>query len=157
MSKRLLHQDHDAVYFDETPVGTGGIRLRRHGDYLERLPGGYYRAHGRVDDTMDVSGIKVSSAEIERVCNTVEGVKESAAVAVPLQGSGPNDLIVFIVPHADTAPDETAFRDRLNQAVRSRLNPLFKIRKVEFLDALPRTASNKVMRRQLRSALTRKM
>ncbi len=26
---------------------------------MERLPGGYYRAHGRVDDTMNLGGIKV--------------------------------------------------------------------------------------------------
>lgn len=29
--------------------------LRRHGDEMERLPGGYYRAHGRVDDTSERS------------------------------------------------------------------------------------------------------
>lgn len=36
---------------------TGG-RLRRHGDEVERLPGGYYRALGRTDDTMNLGGIK---------------------------------------------------------------------------------------------------
>lgn len=34
--------------------------LRRHGDEIERTVGGYYRAHGRVDDTMNLGGIKVS-------------------------------------------------------------------------------------------------
>ena len=34
-------------------------RLRRHGDEFERLPGGYYRALGRCDDTMNLGGIKV--------------------------------------------------------------------------------------------------
>lgn len=33
--------------------------LRRHGDEIERTVGGYYRAHGRVDDTMNLGGIKV--------------------------------------------------------------------------------------------------
>ena len=36
-----------------------GARLRRHGDEFERLPGGYYRALGRCDDTMNLGGIKV--------------------------------------------------------------------------------------------------
>ncbi len=36
---------------------TGGL-LRRHGDEVERLPGGYYRALGRCDDTMNLGGIK---------------------------------------------------------------------------------------------------
>ena len=34
--------------------------LRRHGDEVERLPGGYYVAHGRSDDTMNLGGIKVT-------------------------------------------------------------------------------------------------
>lgn len=34
-------------------------RLRRHGDIVERLVGGFYRAHGRADDTMNLGGIKV--------------------------------------------------------------------------------------------------
>ena len=33
--------------------------LRRHGDEVERLPGGYYIALGRCDDTMNLGGIKV--------------------------------------------------------------------------------------------------
>jgi hypothetical protein len=34
-------------------------RLRRHGDEVARLPGGYHRALGRADDTMNLGGIKV--------------------------------------------------------------------------------------------------
>lgn len=34
-------------------------RLRRHGDEFERTVGGFYRALGRVDDTMNLGGIKV--------------------------------------------------------------------------------------------------
>ena len=37
--------------------------LRRHGDEVERLSGGAYRALGRVDDTMNLGGIKVSSGK----------------------------------------------------------------------------------------------
>lgn len=36
-----------------------GRQLRRHGDELQRLPNGYYVANGRVDDTMNLGGIKV--------------------------------------------------------------------------------------------------
>ena len=32
---------------------------RRHGDEFERTADGYYRAHGRADDTMNLGGIKV--------------------------------------------------------------------------------------------------
>jgi acyl-coenzyme A synthetase/AMP-(fatty) acid ligase len=33
--------------------------LRRHGDVFERTSRGYYHAHGRADDTMNLGGIKV--------------------------------------------------------------------------------------------------
>ena len=38
----------------------GGVTgpLRRHGDEVERLPGGFFVAHGRCDDTMNLGGIK---------------------------------------------------------------------------------------------------
>ena len=35
------------------------LPLRRHGDEVESLPGGYFVAHGRCDDTMNLGGIKV--------------------------------------------------------------------------------------------------
>jgi acetyl-CoA synthetase len=40
----------------------------------------------------------------------------------------------------------------MQKALRARLNPLFKIHDVVIIDALPRTASAKVMRRSLRAA-----
>jgi acetyl-CoA synthetase len=149
MSTRLLKRDHDAVYYADTPEGPRGEVLRRHGDYIERLPGGYYRAHGRADDTMNLGGIKVSSAEIERVLNSVPGVVETAAVAVPPPGGGPSLLWIFAVPQT-AAADRAALLAVIRQALRDHLNPLFKIQNLALLDALPRTASNKVMRRLLR-------
>jgi acetyl-CoA synthetase len=119
--------------------------LRRHGDQLERLPGGFYRIHGRVDDTMNLGGIKVSSAEIERVLNGVDGVRETAAVAV----SRPLKLVVFAVPRPG-GRDHDALKTAMQQAIKDHLNPLFRIHDLVLVDALPRTASNKVMRRVLR-------
>ena len=37
----------------------GRTVLRRHGDEVKRLACGYYVAHGRSDDTMNLGGIKV--------------------------------------------------------------------------------------------------
>jgi acetyl-CoA synthetase len=147
MSTRLLKRDHDEVYYAGAPKAPRGVVLRRHGDCIERLPGGYFRAHGRADDTMNLGGIKVSSAEIERVLNAVPGVVETAAVAVPPRGGGPSLLWIFAVaPNAD----RVALLSTMRQSVRDHLNPLFKIQELVLVDALPRTASNKVMRRLLR-------
>ena len=118
---------------------------------MEALGGGYFRAHGRVDDTMNLGGIKVSSAEIERTVNRTAGVIETAAIAASPPGGGPSQLVIYAVLEAG-APD----RERLQQvdgcgAIKRELNPLFKLSDVVIVDSLPRTASNKVMRRVLRA------
>jgi acetyl-CoA synthetase len=150
LSTSLLNRDHHETYFEGTPRHRGYRALRRHGDFMTRLPGDYWVAGGRVDDTMNLGGIKVSSAELERVMNQVDGVRETAAVAVT-QEHGPEELHVFAVCHHRRAEEEL-LKD-FNARLRSELNPLFRARAVHVVDSLPRTASNKVMRRELRDSL----
>jgi acetyl-CoA synthetase len=150
LSTTLLHRDHDEVYHAGVPEYEGRP-LRRHGDHIERLGPGRYRALGRVDDTMNLGGIKVSSAEIERVVSATPGCRETAAIAVSPPEGGPSLLVIYAVPVAGVVPDVDAWRVEMQAAIRSRLNPLFRLYEVVAVDALPRTASNKVMRRSLRS------
>jgi acetyl-CoA synthetase len=150
LSDRLLHRDHHAVYYADCPKGPNGETLRRHGDEMQKLPDGFFRAHGRVDDTMNLGGVKVSSAEIERVISETNGVRELAAVAETPDQGGPSRLVVFAVIDGEQNPQN--LREKMQTAIRSELNPLFKIAEVVIVDHLPRTASNKIMRRQLRSA-----
>jgi acetyl-CoA synthetase len=149
MSETLLNRNHHAVYYADAPV-CDGVQLRRHGDHMEKLATGNYRAHGRVDDTMNLGGIKVSSAEIERVASLVPGVSEAAAVAVEPRDGGPSRLVVFTVVGTAATTDAGALRAAMQAEIRGHLNPLFKIHDVVIVDELPRTASNKVMRRVLR-------
>lgn len=89
-SSTLLNADHYDVYFKGMPFWNGKVNnfllhwdtsipssshgkvnnfpcfskmqvLRRHGDVFERTSRGYYRAHGRADDTMNLGGIKVGT------------------------------------------------------------------------------------------------
>ena len=135
------------------PTGPQGEVLRRHGDNLERL-GRYFRALGRVDDTMNLGGIKTSSAELERVCNRVAGVLESAAIAAAPEGGGPSLLVFYVVAEARTSLDVGALKAEVQRALARELNPLFKLHDLVIVPALPRTASNKVMRRVLRAGYT---
>jgi len=151
LSQSLLNRDHYATYYAEAPRSPStGRPLRKHGDHFRRLPSGYYEAGGRTDDTMNLGGIKVSSLELERIINRVPGVRESAAVACSLAG-GPDQLIVFLVLVPSTeATAESQWLARLNQAIREELNPLFKASQLSIVSELPRTASNKILRRTLR-------
>lgn len=159
LSVELLNRDHDKTYFGDCPTDERGQRLRRHGDYFRRLPGGYFAAGGRADDTMNLGGIKVSSVEIEKTLNSLDEISETAAVAVPFDETGPDQLVVFYVLAAGVSADdegEDALLKKMNEALRSRLNPLFRIGSIRRKDQLPRTASNKVMRRLLRDELRSK-
>ena len=160
LSTTLLNADHNEVYFARTPVPG----LRRHGDALEQLGNGFdtepwlegakYRVLGRVDDTMNLSGIKVSSAEIEEVLNVVDGIQETAAVAVSPKDGGPSQLVIFVVLTASASePTKQELHDTLQAEISQHINPLFRVQDVVIVDALPRTASNKIMRRLLRDRL----
>ncbi len=149
LSDELLNRDHFEVYYAGTPKGPNGEYLRRHGDQMARLDGGYYQAQGRVDDTMNLGGIKVSAAELERTLETATGIREVAAVAVSPPEGGPSRLVAFAVMEPDL--DADVIKSEMNQLLKTRLNPLFKLFDLVPVDSLPRTASNKVMRRELRT------
>jgi acetyl-CoA synthetase len=151
LSLKMLNRDHHEEYYAETPKGPQGQLLRRHGDQMQRFANGYFRAHGRADDCMNLGGIKVSSREIEEVVGSVEGVAETAAVAVSPPAGGPSALVVYAVPTGQTQWSAADLRSAMQQAIAARLNPLFKVHDVVITEALPRTASNKVMRRALRA------
>lgn len=150
LSDRLLNRDHDEVYHEGTPTGPDGEALRRHGDEMQRLGKGYYRAQGRADDTMNLGGIKVSSIELERVMDHDPQVHETAAIGVAPPSGGAEQLVVFAVAKDDD-PDKEGLKKKLQERIKAQLNPLFRIHDLVFIEALPRTASNKVMRRELRS------
>ena len=149
LSETLLNLDHEEIYYAGCPSGPGGEVLRRHGDEIARLHKGNFRAQGRADDAMNLGGIKVSSVELERVIESHPSVQEAAAVGVQSGAEGPQKLVIFAVlrPHSDGE----GLRLELQARIAAELNPLFRIDELITVDALPRTASNKVLRRQLRA------
>ncbi|KAE8125011.1 hypothetical protein FH972_019849 [Carpinus fangiana] len=96
---------------------------------------------------------QVSSVEIERICNGVDkNVVETAAIGVPSPGGGPEQLVIAVVLKdlGNTKADLNQLKISFNSAVQKKLNPLFRVSQVLPLSSLPRTATNKVMRRVLR-------
>jgi acetyl-CoA synthetase len=70
---------------------------------------------------------------------------------VPPAAGGPSRLVIYAVLEADTEISTEELHARFRQVIREHLNPLFRIHDVVLVDALPRTASNKTMRRVLRA------
>ncbi len=154
LSENLLNKDHDAVYYDDCPRGPADEILRRHGDQMVRLANGFFKARGRADDTMNLGGIKVSSLELEAVLDADPAVYESAAIAVQPQGEGAEKLVVFVVLREEV--ELAQLKKELNARIARELNPLFKLYDLVIADRLPRTASNKLMRRTLREQYMRR-
>ncbi|KAL2340600.1 hypothetical protein Fmac_008540 [Flemingia macrophylla] len=92
---------------------------------------------------------KVSSVEIERICNGVDtNLLETAAIGVPPSGGGPELLTIAVVfkDSNSTKQDLHQLKTSFNSALQKKLNPLFKVSQVATLPSLPRTASNKSMK-----------
>ena len=99
---------------------------------------------------LSFTGIKIGSVEIENVCNLVDNVLETAAIAVSEAKGGPSKLVIYTVLKNNTEVDKEITKTEMQESIKGKLNPLFKISDVVISDSLPRTASNKVMRRVLR-------
>ncbi|KAK4492210.1 hypothetical protein RD792_003010 [Penstemon davidsonii] len=150
---RLLNADHEEVYFKGMPMYKGRL-LRRHGDIIKRSTGGYLVVQGRADDTMNLGGIKTSSVEIERVCNTAdESVLETAAISIAPPNGGPEQLSIFVVLKKGFSIKPDVLKLKFSRAIQANLNPLFKVSFVKIVPEFPRTASNKLLRRVLRDQL----
>ncbi|KAK6145086.1 hypothetical protein DH2020_021906 [Rehmannia glutinosa] len=154
---RLLNADHEEVYFKGMPIYKG-MQLRRHGDILKRSVGGFLMVQGRADDTMNLGGIKTSSVEIERVCNRAdESVLETAAVSVAPPNGGPEQLTIFVVLKKGFSMKSDMLKMKFSRAIQTNLNPLFKVSFVKMVPEFPRTASNKLLRRELRDQLKKEL
>ncbi|MFN6946146.1 MAG: AMP-binding enzyme, partial [Cytophagaceae bacterium] len=118
-------------------------------EVVQQLHTIFYKSVGRVDDAMNLGGIKVSAVEIEEVMNKHAQVIETAAISVPIEQGGPEKLVVYFTAK-DAVKDPKSFKKELQDLLTKELNPLFRVADVVQVDALPRTASNKLMRRELR-------
>jgi acetyl-CoA synthetase len=153
LSLMLLNADHHKVYYSGMPT-LNGHPLRRHGDQICRYPNHTYSILGRVDDTMNLGGIKVSAAEIERAIADLPPIRETAAISIKTTDNGPSQLVIYAA--VTPAPEKFSIMKMMQLRINQHLNPLFKIHDLVFIDNLPKTASNKIMRRELRKEYVEK-
>jgi len=105
---------------------------------------------GRIDDVMNVSGHRISTAEVESALVGHSGVAEAAVVGASDDTTG-QAICAFVVLQADqpaTVGEEII--DELRAQVAREISPIARPREVHVVPELPKTRSGKIMRRLLR-------
>lgn len=109
---------------------------------------GYVHHHGRADDVITALGYRVSPAEVERVLERHPAIAE-VAVTEALVRDGVHVVAAFVVPADPDAPGGLDAASVLSFAA-EHLAAYKCPREIRWVDALPRTANGKIIRRALR-------
>jgi long-chain acyl-CoA synthetase len=96
-------------------------------------------------DTILVSGFNVYPIEVEEVGTAAPGVYECACIGVPDEKTG-EAVKLFVVLRKDASVSADEIRDYCRQNLAAYKVPKY----VEFIEALPKSAVGKILRRQLR-------
>jgi acetyl-CoA synthetase len=109
---------------------------------------GYYYITGRIDDIINTSGHRLSTAEIESSLVIHPDIAEAAVVSYPhdIKGEG---VYAFVTPKAQTKISAD-LRKELIELVCKKIGSIAKPDLIHFAPALPKTRSGKIMRRILR-------
>ncbi|QPG74091.1 acetyl-CoA synthetase [Brettanomyces nanus] len=121
------------------------------GDGAARDKDGYYWILGRVDDVVNVSGHRLSTAEIEAALLKHPLVSENAVVGYPNELTGSS--IAAYVSLKTIPEDINSIKKELIMTVRREIGPFAAPKLVLLVDDLPKTRSGKIMRRILRKIL----
>lgn len=121
------------------------------GDGAGRDHEGFYWIRGRVDDVVNVSGHRLSTAEIEAALIEHHAVAEAAVVGVAdeLTGQAVNAFVAI----KDGNESSDALRKEFILQVRKSIGPFAAPKAVYIVPDLPKTRSGKIMRRILRKIL----
>jgi acetyl-CoA synthetase len=107
---------------------------------------------GRVDDVMNVSGHRLSTAEIESALVSHKFVAEAAVVGAADETTG-QAVVAFVIlkrSHLDEVGSDQDTSKMLRDHVAKEIGPIAKPRQIFVVNELPKTRSGKIMRRLLR-------
>lgn len=121
-----------------------------HGDLAIQDQNGAYFILGRSDDTIKVAGKRLGPAEIEEILLELEIISEVAAIGVddPVKGQ---KLLVFVVTSSIWHGQADELERLVKKHVEDRMGKPFKPNAVFKVTLLPKTRSQKVMRRVIRN------
>jgi acetyl-CoA synthetase len=119
------------------------------GDSARKDEDGYIWVIGRIDDVIKVSGYRLGTAEIESGLVSHPAVAEAAVIGVPDEVRG-NVIYAYCILREGQRGSDTLV-DQLKEHIRHEVGPIAVPTKIEFVTALPKTRSGKIMRRVLKA------
>ena len=114
------------------------------GDIGKADDDGYLYVVDRVKELIKYKGLQVAPAELEGIIQSHPAVADVAVIPSPDEEAGEIPKAFVVVK-----PDATLTEDEVIGYVAERVSPQKKVRKVEFIDAIPKVPSGKILRRQL--------
>ncbi|MEP6986501.1 MAG: AMP-binding protein, partial [Chloroflexota bacterium] len=145
---RTIYGDPDRMvktYFSTFP----GKNWYMAGDSARKDEDGYFWVIGRIDDVIKVSGYRLGTAEIESGLVSHPSVAEAACIGVPDEVRGNVIYAYCMLRQGFTGSDELV--DKLKEHIKHEVGPIAVPTKIEFVSALPKTRSGKIMRRVLKA------
>ncbi|WP_396915906.1 4-coumarate--CoA ligase family protein [Mycolicibacterium sp.] len=101
----------------------------------------------RLKELIKYKGYQVPPAELESVLLTHPGIADAAVIGVPDSETGEEIPKAFVVKQSGAE----LTGDEVMDFVAGQVAPYKKVRQVEFIDAVPKSAAGKILRRELRS------
>jgi acyl-CoA synthetase (AMP-forming)/AMP-acid ligase II len=124
----------------ETLVGDGWIRT---GDIGRVDENGFFYIVDRLKELIKYKGHQVPPAELEAVLVSHPKVRDAGVIGVPMDDGGES-------PKACVVAEDGLEADELIAYVAERVAPYKRVREVEFVEEVPKSASGKILRRVLR-------
>jgi acetyl-CoA synthetase len=143
---RTLYKEDDR--FIETYWSKFGKEVYSVGDAARRDDDGYLSIIGRTDDVLNVSGHRMSTAEIESAIVSYSKVAEAAVIGQADEDTG-QSVTAFVTLEGGRDGDDELIAD-IREHVAQRIGKLARPKRIIWADDLPKTRSGKIMRRLLR-------
>ncbi|MGK8559208.1 acetate--CoA ligase [Nocardia gipuzkoensis] len=119
------------------------------GDGAKLDTGGDLWVLGRVDDVMNVSGHRISTAEVESALVGHADVAEAAVVGASDATTG-QGIVAFVILTSEATDTGEGLIAELKAEVSREISPIARPREIHVVPELPKTRSGKIMRRLLR-------
>ncbi len=143
---RTLYKEDDR--FVETYFSRFGKDRYLVGDAARKDADGYFWVIGRIDDVVNVSGHRLSTAEVESAIVAHESVAEAAVIGQSDPDTG-QAICAFVTLRGGTEPSAEV-EAGIRETVAERIGKFARPKRIVWSDDLPKTRSGKIMRRLLR-------